>query len=134
MNNRLMTEEEKRIIRSMMVEAGFTEYDNNLLEEILLTGLHFYVEVSAEDKAKVVKNNLPSHFDPHGWRSVHVFTSYVTSNIRGNWRAYRGRKVYNSHDSGNIFAHSGNGNDNPVENTRLWLEKYAKLEYTCLQW
>lgn len=128
-NTRAITEDEKTQIRELMSQAGFKEYES-LAEDILLTsGMHFYIDISAQDKDTVIKHCSPNHFEPYGERAVHVFTSYVTSNVRGVWRKFRGRKRYTHFDTGNIFSYSEKGSDNPVENVRIFLDKYSRLEY-----
>lgn len=128
---RLITPAEKKEIIHLMVGAGFKYHPTPEINKIMggISGVHFDIPLSTEDREKTVLNMGKNHFSPSGYRSVAIFASYVTSDIRGTFRGYRCKNSYDGYDTSNIFAYTHNGNDNPVENTKLFLEKYSRLEY-----
>ena len=92
-------------------------------------GLFFTIPLTEEDETNAVTHLLPNHFKPnYGYRSVSVFSNYITSHIRGTYRAYRGRNTSTDYDTSNIFSFV-KGKDNPIENAKQWLKMYKNLEY-----
>lgn len=128
-NTRKLTKSEKHEIISLMESAGFALEISDPDTEKLLTSLFFTIPISPDDLKNTLARLAPNHFTPRGYRSVAVFTSYVTSNIRGTFRGYKCRNEYSDYDTSNIFAYTSNGNDTPVENVRLFLEMYKNLQY-----
>lgn len=124
----LLTQDEKDEIVKLFVDAGFEFHpvtDPDLIG--IMTGLFFTIPLTDEDRNNAILYHKPNHFAPNTWRSVSVFSNYITSDIRGTWRIYRGRRI-TSRDTANIFSFI-KGKNNPVENAKKWLTMYAKLEY-----
>lgn len=126
-----LTEKEVDEITKLMTACGFHLSDSSEIHKIMggISSLHFTIGLTVKEREAINNRMGKNHFEPMGWRGVSVFKNYTTSHVRGSYRAYRGRRVTHDYDTANIFAYSGNGNDNPVMNTLLWLEKYSKLEY-----
>lgn len=129
MNNRKMSQDEQSKIISLMADAGFTFYPNTdaSLEEIL-TGMWFEIPLADDERETIARNLKPNHFEPRGYRGVMVFNCYITSHVRGTYRAYRGRKSTPDYDTHNIFSFLA-GYDNPVENCKQFIKMYQARQY-----
>jgi hypothetical protein len=114
-----------------MSEAGFQNHDTPEIDEIMggTSQVFFTIPLSSDDLAKTMQRMGKNHFQPLGYRNVSIFAGYVTSDIRGTFRGYKCRNSYDSHDTSNIFAYTHNDNDDPIGNTKLFIEKYSHLEY-----
>ena len=130
MSYRNLTKTEKSKITKLFEAEGFTLHVDTDPEIIAIsTGLFFTIPLTEEDERNAVTHLLPNHFKPnYGYRSVSVFSNYITSHIRGTYRAYRGRNTSTDYDTANIFSFV-KGEDNPIENTKQWLKMYKNLEY-----
>lgn len=126
---RLITEEEKDTIVKMMEDNGWkweqSTVDND--QEIFggIFSLFFTIPIDGEMEkisAEIGKN----HFTPLGWRYVSIFSTYANSHVRGEYRGHKCR-YSGTIDILNIFSY-GKNND-PVENAKLFLDDYKKLNY-----
>ena len=123
MSYRSLSVNEKLQITTLFEREGFDLWMKTF------TGLFFTIPLTEEDETNAVTHLLPNHFKPnYGYRSVSVFSNYITSHIRGTYRAYRGRNTSTDYDTANIFSFV-KGEDNPIENAKQWLKMYKNLEY-----
>lgn len=111
----------KKIVE-LFVKNGFTpQLENGIM--------YFTIPLSNFEKDKCREIHGKNHFTPNGNRGVYVANGniykYVTSNIKGNWRKYRGRNIYEK-DCLNIFAYGGKTR---LENVKMWLDMYKNNLY-----
>lgn len=129
MENRKMTQDEQTQIVALMANGGFTFYPNtDPALKNLLTGLWFEIPLADDERETIAKHLKPNHFEPRGVRGVMVFSNYITSHVRGTYRAYHGRNSTFDYDTHNIFSFV-RGYDNPVENCKQFIRMYQARQY-----
>lgn len=120
-----MTQTERDTIISLMAKIKAEFYaDGEFVES-----MHFTCPLRDNEREAMVNYFFPDHFAPESYRTSGLMSHwqggwYMTSDVGGEWRKYRGRRVYEI-DAGNIFAHDAD----PVQCVRKWIENYNTLTY-----
>ena len=94
--------------------------------------LYFTIPLNDYETNKVKMINGKNHFVPNKTRGVYVASGnrhkYVTSDIKGKFRRYRGR-IWDDNHCLNIFAY---GEKTRLDNVKKWLFNYENHIYNTM--
>ncbi len=95
-------------------------------------GLFFTIPLSDYERERVKQVHGFNHFTPNGNRGVYVAKGdkykYVTSDIKGKFRKYKGRNTFEDRCL-NIFTY---GDGTRLDNVKKWLFNYENHIYNTM--